>query len=297
MVLDYLYVCSTSSDLVSKVNLDDFHEEKKIYLKSDDIIYRVGPQGICVGNDKIITANRYNNAITIIDKKNEVEEESYYIGECCNDAVVYGNNVYIICGDLNSVLIFDLKLKKVVERIPCGNLPYSICLNKERKLLLIANMKDDSITLIDCENREYVKNVRVGCYPTKAVFTVDGKHVLICESNIGSEFKGSIAILSLKNYKIINRIIVGNSPMDIYCNSRYGFVANFGDGTISILDINNYKEKKRIIVGGMPRNVIKYKDNLYIGDNYNNLLIKLNIKNESKKYIPIGGEPTGMIIS
>lgn len=297
MVLAYLYVCSTSFDFVSKVNLDNFHEEKKIYLKSNGMIYRVGPQGICISNNKIITANRYNNTIAIIDIKNEIQEETYYIGACCNDAVVYDNNVYIICGDLNSVLIFDLKLRRVVEEIPCGNLPYSICLNKERKLLLTANMKDDSITLIDCENKEYIKNIRVGCYPTKAIFTVDGQHILICESNIGSEFKGSIAILSLKNYKIINRIIVGNSPIDIYCNSRHGFVSNFGDGTISILDINNYKEEKRIIVGGMPRNVVKYEENLYIGDSYNNLLIKLNIKDESKKYIPIGGEPTGMIVN
>jgi DNA-binding beta-propeller fold protein YncE len=158
-------------------------------------------------------------------------------------------------------------------------------------------MQDDSITLIDCINRKYIKNIRVGSYPTKAVFTLDGQHVLICESNIGSEFRGSIAILSLKNYKIINRISVGNSPMDIYCSSRHCFVSNFGDGTISVLDINNYKEEKKLIVGGMPKNIIKYKENLYVGDNYNDLLIKVNVKNKDKKYIPIGGEPTGMILS
>ncbi|PRR79647.1 hypothetical protein CLLU_34600 [Clostridium luticellarii] len=296
-MLDYIYVCSTSSDIVSKINLDHFCEEKRIYLKSNDIVYNVGPHGIYTSGNKLITANKYNNTISIVDMKKEIQEESYYIGACCSDVVVYGNNAYIICSDLNSLLVFELKERQVVEEIPCGSLPYSICLNKERKLLLISNMQDDSITLIDCINRKYIKNIRVGSYPTKAVFTLDGQHVLICESNIGSEFRGSIAILSLKNYKIINRISVGNSPMDIYCSSRHCFVSNFGDGTISVLDINNYKEEKKLIVGGMPKNIIKYKENLYVGDNYNDLLIKVNVKNKDKKYIPIGGEPTGMILS
>ena len=185
---------------------------------------------------------------------------------------------------------------RVIEEIPCGSLPHSICLNKEKKLLLVSNMEDDSITLIDCVNNENIKNIRVGAYPTKALFTVDGQYALVCESNIGSDYKGSIAIMSLKNYKIINRITVGNSPIDMYCNERFCFVSNFGDGTVSIVDINHYREDKKIIVGGMPRGIIKYGENIYVGDNYNNLLIKVNIQDESKKYIPIGGEPTGMIL-
>ncbi len=293
--MEYLYICSTSSDTVSKVNLDDFHEEARIHLKSEDITYRVGPHGICLSDSKLITANRYNNSISIIDIKNEIQEETYYVGACCNDIIAYKNNAYIICSDLNSLLVFDLNMRRVVEEVPCGNLPYSICLNKEKKLLVISNMEDDSITLIDCKKNERIANIRVGYYPTKAVFAVDGQHILICESNIGSEFRGSIAIISLKNYKIINRIIVGNSPIDIYCSSRYCFVSNFGDGTISVLDINNYKEKKRLIVGGMPQSILKRRGSLYVGDNYNNLLIKVNLKNENKKYLPIGGEPTGMV--
>lgn len=256
---------------------------------------RVGPHGICLSDSKLITANKYNNSISIIDIKNEIQEETYYVGACCSDIITYKNNAYIICSDLNSLIVFDLKMRRVVEEVPCGSLPYSICLNKERKLLVISNVEDDSITLIDCKENKCIANIRVGYYPTKAVFAVDGQHILICESNIGSEFKGSIAILSLKNYKIIDRIIVGNSPVDIYCSSRYCFVSNFGDGTVSVLDINNYKGKKRLIVGGMPASILKHRGSLYVGDNYNNLLIKINLKNENKQYIPIGGEPTGMI--
>ncbi|NMM63179.1 YncE family protein [Clostridium sp. P21] len=294
--MNYLYVCNTSSDFISKVNLNEFKEEKRIFLKSGNANDRIGPHGICLNDKKIITANNYNNSISILDMEKGVEEGNCYIGVHCNDVVVFGKNAYIICGDLNNLVVFDLEQREIITQIPCGSLPHSICLNKERKLLLISNMEDDSITLIDCVNNENIKNIRVGEYPTKAVFTVDGQYAVICESNIGADFRGSIALMSLKNYKIINRITVGNSPVDMFCNERFCFVSNFGDGTISIVDINCYKENRNIIVGGMPRGIIKYGDSIYIGDNYNNLLIKVNITNESKKYIPIGGEPTGMIL-
>jgi YVTN family beta-propeller protein len=278
------------------VNLNEFKEESKIFLKSYKMNDRIGPHGIYLDNNRLIVANNYNNTMSILNMEKGVEESTYYIGAHCNDVVVFKNNAYIICGDLNNLIVFNLDKKEISAEIPCGNLPHSICLNKEKKLLLVSNMQDDSITLIDCVNNENIKNIRVGAYPTKASFTVDGNYAVICESNIGADFRGSIAIMSLKNYKIINRVTAGNSPVDMFCNERFCFVSNFGDGTVSIIDINCFREDKNIIVGGMPRGIVKYGNSIYIGDNYNNLLIKLNIINEKKKYIPIGGEPTGMLI-
>lgn len=291
-----LYVCNTSSDYVSKINTSTFEEEGRIVLKANNMNNRVGPHGVCIYKDKLIVANNYTHSISIISLLEEAEESSHYIGVHCNDVVVFRDNAYIICGDINSLIVFDLIQNRILEEIPCGSLPHSIHLNKEKKLLLVSNMYDDSITLIDCKDNGTIKNIRVGAYPTKAVITVDGQHALICESNIGSDFRGSLAVLSLKNYKVINRMTVGNAPVDMYCDEKLCLVSNFGDGTVSCIDINNYNEDKKIIVGGMPRGIIKSGENIYVGDNYNNRLIILNIKNGNKKYIPIGGEPTGMIL-
>ena len=235
-MLRHLYVCNTSSDYVSKININNFQEERRIILKSNNMNDRVGPHGICLYKDKLIVANNYSHSISIINLSEELEESSHYIGVHCNDVVVFRDTAYIICGDLNSLLVFDLIENKILEEIPCGSLPHSICLNKEKKLLLISNMYDDSITLIDCKDNESIKNIRIGAYPTKAVITVDGQHALVCESNIGSDFRGSIAILSLKNYKVINRITVGNAPIDMYCDEKICLVSNFGDGTVSCID-------------------------------------------------------------
>lgn len=289
-----LYVCNTSSDCISKINLEKFVEEEKIILKNK-YHERIGPHGICIYENKLITANSFSNTISMIDIEKKKEIKNYYIGMHCNDVRVFGNRAYVICGELNNVVVFDLMSKSVLEQIPCGNSPHSLDINKRGKILLISNMHNDTITLINCSNNKRIKNIRVGAYPTKAIFTSDGNHILVCESNIGVDSRGSISLISLRNYKIIERIPVGNSPVDIYCNEELCYVSNFADGTISVVNINKYKEVKKIGVGGMPRGLIGDGEYIYVGDNYNNLLMKINILNESKKIISIGGEPTGMV--
>ncbi|MCB2293778.1 YncE family protein [Clostridium algoriphilum] len=287
-----LYVCSTSADCISKVNLSLFIEDNKIYLNNKDL-KRIGPHGIYVYKDKLLTANSYDNSISMVDS-NSYETESYFIGMHCNDLSVYHDKAYVICGDSDDIIVFDLGKKNIVEAIPCGNSPHSIHICKKSNLVVVANMNSDSITIVDCARNGNTKNIRVGAYPTKAVITPDGNYILVCESNIGMDNKGSISIISLKNYDVIYKIPVGNSPVDIYCNGRYCYVSNFGEGTVSMLDINNYKEVKKIEVGGMPRGILEDEKYLYVGDNYNNLLFRIDKITENKKAISIGREPTGM---
>lgn len=293
--MSLLFVCDTSSDCISRINLDVFEENCRIDLRGSENV-RIGPHGICKYRNKIITANSYSNSISIINLEGNVSISHTFIGMHCNDVAAYDRKAFVICGDLNSVIVIDLVSMKMIEVIPCGNQPHSISMSIIKRILLVANMNNDSISLIDMRSKNNCFNIRVGAYPTKAIFTLDGESILVCESNIGSDYKGCISIISLKSHRIIHRIPVGNSPTDIYCDERYLYVSNFGEGTISIIDINNYEEIKKIIVGGMPRGIVSLGKKLYIGDNYNNLLLNVDYISESKKNIPIGGEPTGMIL-
>ena len=194
--MENLYVCNTSSDFISVINLDFFKEKHKINLRTNNY-NKMGPHGMCVKNDKLLVANNYSDSLSIIDIKNYKNVENYFIGSNCNDLVVNEDMAYIICGDLNNVILFNLTNKVIEESVPCGNLPFSIDINKKKKFLAISNVQEDSLTLIDCENRDNTKKIRVGSYPTKAIFTSDGNYILVCESNIGSDFRGNISIISL----------------------------------------------------------------------------------------------------
>lgn len=293
--MSHLFVCNTSSDYISKVNLAMFVEESKIPLGVDKNI-KVGPHGMCIYRDKLLIANSYSNSLSVIDMNEEKEIDNYFIGMHCNGVEVFEDNAFVICGELNSIIVFNLIKNKIVEKVPCGSFPHSVNINKSKKHMVISNMHSDNITLMDCRNRESTLNIKVSAYPTKAIFDQSGEFILVCESNMGIKPNGTLSVLEAKSLKLLGRVKLGNSPVDIYSDVNYCYISNFGDGTVSIVDIIGLKEIKRLKVGGMPRGIIKSGKFIYVGDNYNNLLLQINIEKGSKKVISIGGEPTAMTI-
>lgn len=290
-----LYICNTSEDCISKVDIDSFKEESKITL-SGDSVEKNGPHDMCLYKDKLLVANNYSNSISIVDLKIEKEIDKFFIGMHCNGVGVCEDVAYIVCGESNSMIIFDLVKNKIMEEIPCGNLPHSIHIDKKNKVAVISNMQSDELIILDCIDNAIIKNIKVGHYPTKALFISEGKNILVCESNIGSDFKGGISIISINNGNEIGKILTGYSPVDMYFSKDYCYVSNFGEGSISVVDINNVKHTKKIITGGMPRGIVKLDKYIYVADNYNNLLIEMDIFIEKKRVIPIGKEPTGMML-
>lgn len=290
-----LYVCNTFSDNISVVDTEIFKEECKISLKNNDY-NRIGPHGICFYKNRLLTANNYSNSLSLIDIGKKKLIEDYFIGMHCNDVKVIEDNAVVICGDSNSIVDFNLDKSNIEEEIPCGNLPHSIDVYKHKKLIVTADMISDSITLFDYLDLNNVRSIRVGKFPTKAVFSIDGEIIYVCESNIGSDKCGTIGMYSCKNLNLIYKIEAGNAPVDMCIENDLCFVSNFGDGTISVIDIRKFKEINRFKVGGMPRGIIKKGEHLYVNDNYNNLLLKIDLQKEEKKAISIGGEPTGITL-
>lgn len=291
-----LFVCNTSSDNISMISLENFKMENEISL-SNDFRDRVGPHGICIYKEELLVANNYSNNICRIDIKEKKMLDSFFIGLHCNDVAVLDDKAYIICGESNSMIVFDLIKNEFIELIPCENGPHSISVNKEKKLIVVTNMENDSVTLMDCSRDIKVNNIRVGNYPTKALISVDGNYIYVCESNLGADARGSISIIATKTHQLLFKILVGNSPVDICCDEKFCLVSNFGDGTISLINMNYHVEEKRLNIGGMPRGIIKQGKYIYVGDNYNNTLMQIEFLTANKKVIPIGGEPTGMIIT
>lgn len=289
-----LCICNAWSDTITTIDLEKFIicNELKLLCNGEK---RVGPHKMCRYNEAIIIADNFSNGISIVSLNEETNQEFYYIGMGCNDVKAFLGKAFIVCGDCNNLITFDLKEKKMLNAVPCGNSPQNIDVNKNKGIIAVANFRSDSVTLIDAKTLRNIKNLKVGAYPTKAVITSDGNYLLVCESNLGSDYRGSLSIISLKNFALLNRIPVGKSPVDFYYDESFCYVSNLADGTISVVDTSKYSLLKTINIGGMPRSVKKNNDKLYICDIYNNILINVSLTHGNKKSIPIGKEPTGMI--
>lgn len=289
-----LYVCNTASDYISEVDIITLKERKINLTKYAN---RIGPHGICSYNDNLIVANNYSNSITKIDIMHN-DTEDFFIGVHLNDVRVYKDTAYIICGETNSLITFDLINNRVMEYIPTGIYPHSIEICEELALAVITNMLSENIILLDCISNEVVGNIKVGHYPTKSIFTPERKGILICSSNMGADKPGGIKLLDLESLTVVGEVMVGRSPVDICCDQYgYSYITNFNDGSISIVNYNSMKELYKIFIGGMPRGIVKNNYDLFIGDNYNNLLINYKLSSKEIKIIPVGKEPNGMIIN
>ncbi|MFL0250818.1 YncE family protein [Clostridium neuense] len=292
--MSFIYVCNSGSDDISVVDPDNLLEIEKINLRGGG--GRVGPHSVCKYMGGIIAANIYSNTLTSIDVNRKNIHKDYFIGMNCSDVRIFNDNAYVACGDSNNVIKYNLKHELIEEAIPCGYLPHSIDLNSKNNIFVTSNMLSSDITIFHSEDVDEVNTVRVGEYPTKALFTSDGENIIVSESNIGTDHVGSVNIVSVKNKLSVSRIKVGKWPVDIWCSGNLLFVANFGDGTVSIISLKNVKEIKRIYLGGMLRGIVQYKNKLFINDNCNNVLVCFDILRNKKKIIPIGKEPTGIAI-
>ncbi|ERI89598.1 hypothetical protein HMPREF1982_04463 [Clostridiales bacterium oral taxon 876 str. F0540] len=293
--MGFLYVCNTSSDNISKINLDEFKEEYRIPVGVDKIS-KAGPHDLCIYNDMLLSANIYSNSLSFISLKEGKEVENHFIGMHCNGVKIWGDNAYIICGETNSLFLFSLAKKKIIEEVPCGIFPHSISICKNKNLAVVSNMHSENITLIDLTCNECIKSIKVEAYPTKAIFSEDGSYILVCESNMGLNINGTLNIIDSNSFESLGRIEAGSCPVDIFMEGKRCFISNFADGTLSIIDIYNRREEKRVRVGGMPRGIVKKDKYVYAGDNYNNVLVKVDLEKETKKVIAVGGEPTGMTL-
>ncbi len=293
--MEFLCVCNLSSDSISVIDLTNDIIRKTINLKKY-ISVPIGPHNIRYSKGKIFVANNYSNSFAIYDLKNDCFIDDYFVGMHCNDLEVLNDKVYAICGESNYLIVFDLIRDKIIEEIPCGNGPHNIAYDKKTGLIAVSNFLNNSITLIDSNNHNDIKNIKVGLYPTKVEFSDGSNNLIVCESHMGKSSLGKLKIIPIKNLSVSSEIEVGKSPVDFFIRKEECFVSNFTEGNITCVDLKTFEIKKTIKVGGMPRGIIVYKDCLFVGDNYRYNIVKINLQTNKKKIIHIGKEPTGMIL-
>ena len=98
--------------------------------------------------------------------------------------------LFVSCGNTNNVIEHDVKSRQRLEVIstalgpkaPAGSTPNSLALSPDGKRLYVANADNNSVSVIDVENREKSRPLGflpTGWYPTMVATTADGKRVIV----------------------------------------------------------------------------------------------------------------------
>lgn len=287
-----LILCTTASDSICKLVLDSL-DMKKIRLKHCD--KPVGPHGIRSYSDTVITANSYNDSVSFFYGENLIEDKVISVGPKPNDLLMHDYKVYVICGESNSMVIYDLKEDKSIGEVATESWPHSIDMDFNNKLLFVSNLESDSITVISMDNYDTVENIQVPEYPIKIRVSNDKKRIYICCSYLGKDKRGYIDVINIGNFQKIARVMVGYSPIDMIEDDDNIYVSNFTDGTISVIAKRTYTVEKVIYVGGMPKGIFKYGSVLYVADYLKSKLILIE-DDKVIKVIAIESEPNAMTL-
>jgi YVTN family beta-propeller protein len=290
--LSDLIVCNTSLDSISKIDLENYTVEDFPLLTGNS---PVGPSNICVYKNNIITANCYDNSISIINLVQKKEVSRISIGAYPNDVAVIEDKAFVCCSESNSVGIIDLIEERLLISIKVGQQPYSIEADKKRNYVYVANMKENKLSILDSIEEKLVYEINSIENPTKILLSNKGDNLFVCESYFGQNISGYLSVISADSKKVIARIKVGRTPIDICEDQNLLYISNFGEGSISIIDINSLKEIIRVYVGGMPMALVKIKENIYFTDYYYGSIYKMNITEKIKIKIASGREPNAII--
>lgn len=287
-----IVLCNTGADSLSKINLDTFEVQKILFKLSDTPI---GPHNIRIYDDKILTANNYSDSISIFSCNSFEEIMNIKIGPKPNDLVKVDDKIYTICGESNSLVVYDLYQNRVLWELNTGNWPHSIDYCKKYGLVFVANLEENCTNIIKLSDYQVVKTIKTPEYPTKVKVSNNEKYLYICESYLGSDENGYLDVFSTETFNRVTRLEVGTSPIDMYEDDINIYVSNFTEGSISIIDKNKFQIIKTLYIGGMPKGILKNNKKLYIGDYLKGRLIVLE-EDSIKKIIAIESEPNAMIL-
>lgn len=291
--MEAIIVCNTGSDTVTKVELGNYN---MVHAELGTGERKVGPHGIDIYGNEIITANNYNNTISFINLDDMKENYEMGVGAHPNDIKIIDNWAYVICGESNSVSIIDLLSKSIAMEVKVGEMPHNICIDKKRRRAYITSIGDNIIWIIDCNNGKILGNIKVPMHPTKILLSGNGEQVYVCESYLGQQVNGYIRVLSNEDLSTLQEVNVGDTPIDMYEDYDGNlYVSNFLDGSISIVDTKAYKEIGKIYVGGMPKGIVKNIDKIIVGDYFSGNLKIINLKEENIKTIAVGREPSAIV--
>ncbi|MCE9656307.1 YncE family protein [Clostridium celatum] len=290
--MNSIVLCNTGADSLTQINMDNYNLMKIHFNISES---PVGPHGIKSYNKKIITANNYSDSISIFEGNKLTEKKNIKIGPNPNDLILVDNKIYVICGESNAVVIYDLLEERVIFEVHSGSWPHSIDYCRRKMISFVANLEENSVSIIALNDNNVVSSLVTPEYPSKVKVSSDEKLLYVCESYLGSDEEGYLDIFSIDNLERVTRLEVGTSPIDLCEDEENIYVSNFTDGTISVIDRNELKVTNSIFVGGMPRGLISYNKKLYIGDYLKGRLIVVE-ENSIKKVIAIESEPNAMTL-
>jgi YVTN family beta-propeller protein len=143
----------------------------------------------------------------------------------------------------SNVVVFDLKTRTILTRIPVEINPYETVLTPDGKRLFVSNWSSESVSVIDTSTNKVIRTLHVGMNPNDMKLSADGRLFVACSND------NTIHVIDTKSLQILERLSTtltplapeGSTPDSLLVDDKRKliFVANADNNSIAVIRIAN----------------------------------------------------------
>ncbi len=151
--------------------------------------------------------------------------------------------LYAVNAGSESVVMFDLVLKRIEKVVKSGGSPEAAAISKDGKKLYVSGRGDGVINIYNADTLEEEGEIEIakGARPVKIVFGPDGK--------LYSAMSGTNKIVVFKSDKETAQISVGRNPVGMAFKENLLYVTHMNEDFIVVIDTDNYSVRDKIKIG------------------------------------------------
>jgi DNA-binding beta-propeller fold protein YncE len=206
------------------------------------------------------------------------------------DEIVH-HQLFVVTKEDNSLYVFDLATKKILQKIPIGAEAYTCKLSADKKKLYISSWGGSKILVYNTDLKQITDSIVTGSHPNEMLLSRNGLYLFVAVAN-----DNAVAIIDTKTKKVVetlNAALYPDAPSGSTSNGlalsedqKTLYVANADNNCLAVFDVSKIgksQSKGFIPVGWYPTNVKVVGRNIYV----------TNGKGLSSSANPDGPNPTG----
>jgi len=182
------------------------------------------------------------------------------------------NRLYVVTKDNNSLYIFDLKTKEVIQQILLAGEAYTCVLSPNKRQLYISCWGCAKVLVFDLNTSSIKIEISVGQHPNDMVLHKNGRYLFVANSD-----DNSVSIIDLESYKVIETLNAAMFSASLMGSTTNGvalsqdqktiYIANADNNCLGVFDVSVPGKSKSlgfIPTGWYPTCVRVVDNNLYV---------------------------------
>ena len=238
------------------------------FSKDDQFLYASGGHDNKVNKYRII-----NNKLRLVDSLNLGEKWPNRIGVAGLDIdETIHRKLFVVTKEDNSLYVFDLASKKIVNKVSLGDEAYTCKLSNNKKILYISSWGGGKILAYDIALQKITSQIAVGSHPNEMIVSRNGLYLFVAIAD-----DNAVAIINTRTNQVIETLHAALYPLAPSGSTSNGlalsedqktlYIANADNNCLAVFDVSvigKSKSKGFIPVGWYPTNIKVVGKKIYV---------------------------------